>query len=315
MNALPRTLRVIVFPGVQNLPGFAAEDRGFYARRGLAVETTFTRSSEQQRNGLAQGEYDFAHAAVDNAIAMVDAADHDVVIVVGLDGGFNKLIVQPGIASYDDLRGKTLGVDAPDTAFALVAYEMLKRKGIQPGEYRVQAVGATRFRLEALKDKEIDFSLLNLPFNLFAREAGLAVLDDPRRVIGAYQSMGGFAKRDWAEQNRETLVEYLAAYVEGLRWTMDSDNRNAAIALLAARMQLAPHIAEQCYAQITHPKTGFANDAMLDRAGMAKVLELRASFTGTPIADIPAPGRYIDERYRRGALEALQSHGSAQSTA
>jgi len=62
-------LRVIVFPGLSNLAQFAAESRGFYKKRGLQVELIPTPTSDELRNGLAEGRYDIAHAAVDNAVA------------------------------------------------------------------------------------------------------------------------------------------------------------------------------------------------------------------------------------------------------
>jgi ABC-type nitrate/sulfonate/bicarbonate transport system substrate-binding protein len=308
-------VHIIVFPGVQNLPNFVAEANGFFQRRGLAIETTFTKSSEQQRNGLARGEYDIAHSAVDNAVAMADNAGENVVIVVGLDHGFNKLIVRPGIASYDDLRGKTLGVDAPDTAFALVVYEMLKRKGLNRDDYKVQSVGATRFRLDALIAAKVDFAMLNLPFNLFAQRAGLAVLDNPMNVIGAYQSTGGFVKRTWAEQHRGVLVQYIAAYIEGLRWSMAPANRAAVIELMKRRMDLAADIAEQCFQQISDPKSGFAEDAKLDLVGMANLLALRVDFANKPSANTISFDRYIDEAYYRDALAALQPGAGGSSGA
>jgi ABC-type nitrate/sulfonate/bicarbonate transport system substrate-binding protein len=302
---VPTPLRVIVFPGVQNLPSFAAEANGFYAKWGLAVETIATQSSEQQRDGLANGTYDIAHSAIDNAVSMVEAAGIDVAIVIGLDRGFNKLIVQPEIGSYEDLRGKTLGVDAPDTAFALVAYEMLRLKGLTREDYKVKPIGATRFRLQALKERTIDFSLLNLPFNLFAQRAGLKVLDNPTEIIDEYQSAGAFVRRSWGEQNRDGLVRYLAAYVEGLRWSLRPDNRQAAISLLQARMELESDVAEESFNQIFDPARGFTKDAKISRAGMVTVLKLRARYTGAPLDSIPAPGKYLDESYFQAALAAL----------
>ena len=46
-------LAVIVFPGVPNLPIFAAQAKGFFAKRGLDVDVRFTPNSEELRNGLA----------------------------------------------------------------------------------------------------------------------------------------------------------------------------------------------------------------------------------------------------------------------
>jgi ABC-type nitrate/sulfonate/bicarbonate transport system substrate-binding protein len=297
-------LRIIVFRGVQNLPNFAAEANGFFKNRGIVVETVFTANSEQQRAGLASGEYDIAHAAVDNAVAMVDVAKEDIAIFMGLDEGFNKLVVQPGIKSYEDLRGKTLGVDAPDTAFALVAYEMLRLNGLKPGDYKVQPVGATQSRLDAMKDGKIDFAMLNLPFNIFAQRAGLAIIDDPKQVIAAYQSTGGFVLRGWATKNRDVFIRYIAAYIEGLRWALDPANRAAATQLLVKRMDLTPDIAEACINQILDPKTGFTKDAKLTHDGMTMLLTLRASFTGEKDRDL-SPDRYIDESYYRDALATL----------
>jgi ABC-type nitrate/sulfonate/bicarbonate transport system substrate-binding protein len=304
MRAQKHVIRSIVFPGVQNLPNFAADNQGYFASRDLEVETTFTANSEQQREGLANGQFDIAHSAIDNCFAMVDVARQDVVAFVGLDHGFNRLIVQPEIGSYDDLRGKILGVDAPDTAFALLAYDILRRKGVARRDYSVHAIGATRFRLEALTSRRIDFAMLNLPFALFALEAGLKSLDDyPLAAIGAYQSTAGFAKREWMQRNRSALVRYIAGYIEGLRWSLNPANRARAADLLCQRMQIPLAVAEQCCQIILDPAAGFAKDAKLNLQGVAKALELRTSFAGDG-RERP-PERYIDESFYRSALETL----------
>src|SRR5262245_17096843 len=88
-------LTVIVFPGVQNLPMFASQAKGFYAKRGLDVEIKFTPNSDELRNGLAEGRYQIAHSAVDNAFALKDKANVDIAVVLGGDNSLNRLFVQP----------------------------------------------------------------------------------------------------------------------------------------------------------------------------------------------------------------------------
>jgi ABC-type nitrate/sulfonate/bicarbonate transport system substrate-binding protein len=302
MTAPRRQIRVNVFPGIQNLPHFAAIEQGLFAARGLDVVMTYTTSSEAQREALAHATCDIAHAAVDNAVAMVDVAKEDVIIVVGLDPSFNRFVVQPEIASYEDLRGKTLGVDAPDTAFALIAYDILARKGLPRGSYRVEAVGATRFRLEALQQRRIDAAMLNLPFNLLARDSGLKLLDDPLAIIGAYQSVGGFVRRPWAQENAGALVAYLAAYIEGVRWVLDPAHYSEGMELLGREMKLSPEMSNECMGALTR---GMAKDAALDLAGMQKVLSLRANFVSGE-GSAPAPvSRYYDPTYYEEALAVL----------
>ena len=153
-----KPLKVIVFQGVQNLPLLAAQAQGLFAKRGLKVDIKIAPGSEELRNGLAQGRYQIVHTAVDNAVAM---AKVDIAVVLGGDDGFNHLFVQPEIRSYQDLRGKTVVVDAPDTAFALQLYKMLKLNGLQKGDYTVKPVGATFKRLAAMEqDKSAAAAIL-----------------------------------------------------------------------------------------------------------------------------------------------------------
>src|SRR5947207_7408766 len=107
-------LKVKMFPGAQSLPVLAAAQEGIFTRHGLKVEVLFTTNSDELRDGLAASEFQIAQAAVDNAVAMVELAKKDVVIVTGGDSSMNELFVQPDVASLRDLRGQTLLVDAPN---------------------------------------------------------------------------------------------------------------------------------------------------------------------------------------------------------
>jgi ABC-type nitrate/sulfonate/bicarbonate transport system substrate-binding protein len=297
-------MRSIVFPGVHNLPIYAAEAQGFFAQRAIHLEMTYTQSSEQQREGIADGTYDLAHSAIDNAIAMADVAGEDVISFVGLDRGFNQFVTGPGITQYEDLRGKILGVNAPDTAFALIAYELLDRHGLKRDrDYTVKPIGATRFRLEALQAGACNFAMLNLPFCLFASAVGLGQLEDPQKAIGGYQANAGVAQRHWMKQNTDLLTRYIASFVEGLRWVMAPANKEAAIALLAEGMKIPADIARRCCEIILDPADGFTKDAKLDREGLAIVLKLRENFTG--IVNPKPLDDYLDESYYHAALALL----------
>ena len=156
------------------------------------------------------------HAGVDNAVAMAEVAKIDIAIVMGGDNGFNRLIVQPEIKSYADLRGKSVIVDAPDTAFAFLMYEMLRKNGLNKGDYEIKPVGASFRRLEVmLKDKTAAAAMLNMPFTLRAAAAGLGDLGSAVEALGPYQGTGAFVLRKWAAGNSDVLVRYMQAYVEG----------------------------------------------------------------------------------------------------
>ena len=292
-------LTVIVFPGVQNLPIFAAQAKGFYVRRGLDVEIKFTPNSDELRNGLAEGRYQIAHSAVDNAFALKDKANVDIAVVLGGDNSFNHLVVQPEIQSLADVKGKTVAVDAVNTAYAFQLYEMLRQKGLNKGDYEVKPIGGTGSRLEAMtKDKTMVAAMLNPPFSIRAEKAGLKDMT-AAAALGAYQGTSAFVLRSWAGANADTLVKYLEAYIEGLRWSFDAKNRAEAVSLLVERLKLPEDIAALSY---DSTKSDFNRDGAIDMDGMRNVLKLRAQFEGgTPAT----PEKYLDLSYYQKARAGL----------
>jgi ABC-type nitrate/sulfonate/bicarbonate transport system substrate-binding protein len=298
-------LTIMVFQGVQNLPLFAAQTKGFFAKRGLEVEMKIAPSSDEMRNGLAGGRYQIVHGAVDNAVAMAEVAKADIAVINGGDNGFNELIVQPEIGSYADLRGKTVIVDAANTAYAFQLYEMLAQNGLNRGDYSVKVVGAGFKRFEAMEqDKSNAAAMLNLPFSIRIKSAGLKSFGSAVKAIGPYQATGGFVMRAWAKANEEVLVNYLRAYVEGVRWSLDPANRQDAIKLLMRRLQLTEDVATQTYAIGTDPAEGMARDGRIDLEGFRNVLKLRAIHGGQG-GDPPPPEKYIDLSYYQKALAGL----------
>src|SRR5215217_9251834 len=176
--AEPTRVRVNAFPTARSLPFYAGFAKGIFARHGLQVEIVYTENSERQRAGLAEGKSDVVHSALDNAIAMIEVAKQDVVIVAGGDSGTNEFYVQPEIKSFADMRGRILVVDAPDTAYALLAKKILLQHGLRNGvDYQVKPIGRGSMRLQALaEDKQNAGAILNLPYSIQAEKLGLKSL-------------------------------------------------------------------------------------------------------------------------------------------
>ncbi|HTO47919.1 MAG TPA: ABC transporter substrate-binding protein [Burkholderiales bacterium] len=301
------TLRVNVFPGAQNLPIFIGLERGVFAKHGLKVELQNTPSSQAQRSGLAEDKFEIAHGAVDNAVAMVEAAGRDVVVVMGGDASMNEFMVRPEIGTIADIRGKVVAVDAPNTAYALVAKKILKNNGLIEGrDYTVRPLGGTAQRSAAMaSNPELVAGIVNLPFSITVREKGLKSLGRSRDLIGPYQATAAFVMRPWAQANGDALERYIAAYVESLRIAMDPVNRAAGAAALATHLRLDPKVAEETIGLLMIPGFGLAPDARLDMDGFRTVLALRAEIEGQWGGKPPAPDKYLDLGYYDRALKRL----------
>ncbi|HEY6255623.1 MAG TPA: ABC transporter substrate-binding protein [Xanthobacteraceae bacterium] len=299
----PTPLRINSFPNAKALPLQVGIAKGFFARRGLKAELELTESSKAQREGLAGGKFQIAQSAIDNAVAMIEGAKQDVVILSGGDSGMNEFFVQAGINAFAELRGRTILVDAPDTAYALQVKKLLAQHGVGPTDYTAKPIGAGVFRLKAmLADKTNAAAILNLPFTVEAAQAGMKSLGRTIDLLGPYQAAGGFALRAFAEQNRDTVKRYLAAYVESLRFVRDPANRAEAVGLLVSEQKLARDIAEKTYDQLIDPAFGFTPDAKFDMVGFRNMMALRAEVEGKTSA---APERYLDFSYYDAAMQMV----------
>jgi ABC-type nitrate/sulfonate/bicarbonate transport system substrate-binding protein len=303
--AEPTLLHVNVFRSARSLPFYAGIDRGFFAKRGLAIDLQFTENSERQRAGLADGSIDIAHSAVDNAVAMIDVAKVDVVIVSGGDSGTNEFYVQDGIKDFADIKGHAIVVDATNTAYALQAKKILLQHGLKAGtDYTLNPVGNGTHRLQAmLDDKNNAGAILNSPFSLIAASKGMHSLGRTTDLLGPYQADGAFVRRDWGKAHADVLEQYLAAYIEALRWSLDPKNHADATAMLVDKLKLSPDMAAKNLEVIAEPGFGFTRDAAFDMVGFKNVLELRAETEGGTPAD---PQHYLDLSYYDRAIKLVQ---------
>src|SRR5215467_3817533 len=297
------TVRVNTFPNAKALPFHAGMEKGFFARRGVTLELSFTESSAAQRAGLASGKFDVVHAAVDNAVALADAGS-DLAIVTGGDSGMNEFFVQADIRSFGDLRGRTLIVDAPNTAYAIQAKKILLKNGLKEGsDYRVVPVGRGELRLKAMAgNKDYAAAILNLPYTIQAEQLGLKSLGATVDMLGPYQANGAFALRRWIDSHGALLERYIAAYVESLRWVRVAANRAECIAILTRSLKIDRGVAERTYDALVDPVRGFTPDARFDMDGFRNLLALRAEIEGKEVRNAES---YLDLSHYRRALAAL----------
>jgi ABC-type nitrate/sulfonate/bicarbonate transport system substrate-binding protein len=286
----------------------AADKQGIFARYGIEVENENLPNSDVLRANLAAGKGDLAYLAVDNAVAMVELARQDVIIVMGGEGSQNELMAQPEIKSIKDLQGKTLIVDAPNTAYALQMKKILLLNGMQAGkDYEIKPFGATPARLAAMREhKEFAGSMLGPPTSIAAKHAGFVSVGSVQELIGPYQAAGYFMPRGWAKEHRDVLIPFLAACIEAQRWLMAPAHKQEVIDLWVKEFHLAPEIAAETYESTMNHPGGFAPDARLDLEGFKSVLKLRAEVEKQWGGHPPSPEEYYDSRYYEAALAKLK---------
>ena len=286
-------------------PLAVGDAKGFFAEEGIRLEGTITRNSVEQIRGILNGTWDLAQAATDNVIAYDESEGADLSVFAAIERGLGMTLYAPSsIKSVQDLKGKTMGVDAIASGFTFILRKMLLVNGLDLNrrDYGLAAVGGTTQRLQALKEGTIAGALLSVSFEEQARQAGLVPLIAARDVLGNFQSTSWAGRLTWAAANSDRLVRFLRAYVKSVDWLSVPSNQKEAAAILANRQKIPVEVATRLLSQEMDPATGIIPRAAIDIKGMEAVLKLRWEM-GFLKAPIPPVEKYYDLTYYNRAVK------------
>ena len=298
------TIELICFPGAPNLPIFVSQEQGFFKNAGVAINMTTTPSSAYQAEHLVNAKFHIGGTAFDNVVAYQEGQGAakldrtpDLFAFMGATQVELAFIVAPEIKSYQDLKGKTLALDALSTGFAFVLYEMLAKSGLKRDDYEFAAVGATPQRWEAVRAGQHVGTITIEPFTSIAKAQGFGVLETSTGVFPVYQGGSFAASRQWAAANSDTLKGFIKGYLAGLGWTLAPQNREAAKDTLLRNMpEIKPALAGAVMDSLLSARSGLTPEAAILMDGVRTVLALRTRY-GQGERPLTDPGKYIDLRY------------------
>ena len=294
-------LKIIAFPGAPNLPIFAAIKLGYFAEQGIEVELNTTPSSVFQIQAFHEGQFDIAFTAFDNIVAYCEGEGAakltgpvDFAVIMGGTQIELSAIAGSGIKTAQDLKGKTLALDAVGTGFAFVLYEMLEQLGLKGQDYERVPVGATPERWQSVKEGKHAGTITIEPFTSIAIAAGSTLLRQSTESFPAYQGGIVAARRSWLKDHAESAQAFMRGYLRGLEWTLNPENRVSAAKLLQEEMpEIKPGVIDAVMNSVLSPRSGLTPKAEIVPDGMRVVLELRSRYGsgGRALKDIE---KYLD---------------------
>jgi NitT/TauT family transport system substrate-binding protein len=295
-------LNLIQFRAAYNLPVHAAIETGIFARCGLAVEIAYTSGSQHLIQVLRKGEFDIGHTSADDVIADVESdGTSDLFLFMGLHSGLFSLVGSADCASIESLLGKSIGVDASGSGFALVLEKMLRSQGFGRKDYRLIEIGGWEHRYLALLEEKISATLLTEPYVANALAAGCHLLAKDAEMMPVYQGTCGAASRRWAQQHAEHLSRYIRAYVEATQWCLELQNRRFCLDILGRHNGIDGAVAEKTLDALLDRERGLYPRAALNTSGVAAALDLRGEL-GYRARPAPPVQKYLDLSYYRRAL-------------
>jgi NitT/TauT family transport system substrate-binding protein len=230
------TLNVGVVPAMDSAGFFVALHEGLFTKEGLKINYSPATSSEtaiqQQVKGQLQVTAGNYVSYVQYAANPVNAKNPLEIVSEGsvMQEGAQTLFVMPKshITELSELKGKLIGVNAPENIDYLLGVSVLKENGINPSDVKFPTAtdkdfattdGAIPFpEMGAdLSSGELSAAIMPEPFASLAEQqfGAVPLADLDQGATSDFPIEGYVVTKAWAEQNPNTLQRFLAALSAG----------------------------------------------------------------------------------------------------
>ena len=247
-----------------NLPIWVAKHRGMLADEGLDVAIELYEGVDEVTNRLRDGRAQIGYGITEHVI--LDSEAGGFLEIVG--GNVNRLpfslIAGKNIRSFEDLRGRTVGVSSIQAGSSSLVIKLLAARGLDyPRDYKMRAVGPILARWDMLQSGEIDAGLQGAPLNYIAIDQGFTSLCEPRREVPYFQFTSLNVDRRWAEANTDIMHRFMRAFMRAHEWFFA--NRDGALPIAMTETGIAQNYALRAWDEYSadeiFPRDGDANDA------------------------------------------------------
>ncbi len=283
------------------LPIFVADREGFFAREGLRFGSVLIPGGgERMIAALDDGTVDLAHVATAFLVsADVKGADA-VAIADEFDNPIYSLVAKPAIASFADLKGRTVGLADEAGTVAYATRALLARNGIGAGDFAAMIVSGTPARIACLVRGPCDAVPLGQPQDFVAMDEGYPLLGRTDDAVPPFLYTVTAARRSWAEAHADEVVRYLRALAAAFRFIRDPARRRAVIDIVVETTGAPENAARQTLALYLDPdRKVLPRGAELDLAGLRQAIGFMAE--SRLIAHSPPPETFADGRYVKAA--------------
>jgi NitT/TauT family transport system substrate-binding protein len=223
-NGLQKTtLNVAVVPAVDSAGFFVALHDGLFAEQGLTIHYTPAVSSDVSIGQQIAGKFDITGG---NYVSYIQhyVKDHQPLEIIAegsvMQQGTQAIYTMPNskIKTLSDLKGHTLGINAPLNINYLLAASVLTQNGIKLTQVRFPAAPIPFPKMAAeLAAGKVDAAALPEPFATSAEQqyGAVELTDLNQGATEQFPIQGYVVTKSWAQQNPGTLKAFVTALAQG----------------------------------------------------------------------------------------------------
>jgi len=286
---------------------YVADAKGYYTEHGLTIDRVTTQTASAAAQLQVTGEIQIGRGLPPAVQADVNSngAVHQISVADTLIRPPFTVNAAAEITSYEDLVGKTVAVSTPTDSTTVVTDLALQQLGLPLDQIELNPVGGSADRLAGLQQGAVQATALLPPLNFQAEAAGfhrLGYLPDDLGDDFQFAFNSVIVDRDWAEDNKDVLVSYLAARNDALKFMADPANAEEVASILAEATGIEQDVATQVYdLTIGGQYSAFNTEIGIDTAAAQGVLDgLQA---GGFLKQHEDAADYTDDSYAKAARD------------
>ncbi|HLH21320.1 MAG TPA: ABC transporter substrate-binding protein [Chloroflexota bacterium] len=226
-------------------PLWLAQELGYFAEEGLAVDDQLLRSAPAVEAALVAGDLQIGFTGMATALTARAGGSEDVMTASYLDVALGELEVRPDIVQPADLRGRILGVQSIGGTVHIRGLLALQKLGLDVERDHIQVIqaGDDPTLAQGLIAGAIDAAPISYTSAAVARANGMHGWD--LGELGVAESSVSVITTATIARERPALIEsFLKGLARGVHYLKqgqtDAAKRDRALQVVAGKLQVAP---------------------------------------------------------------------------
>lgn len=289
------------YPGIAgyNIPFWVALDAGEFKKVGLEVDPVMISGGSKSMQALLSGGLDFAHVSGGVSV-QANMSGADVTILATAANSMSAgVIAAKDIKTFQDLRGKKIGIASFGGNNDIGLRFAFKKNGINPDkDVTFLQMGGERNRLTALERGAIAATIMSPPGLFVAEAQGYSRLGDLNAMGMRYPELSIVGRKRDLKERRDLVRRYLRAYLESVRAM--KGNRDLTVRVIEKYI----HVGSKTEALKTYDYfvKSISDTLRTEREGITEFLATLE--TKTPGVSKRNPNEFIDESVLEEALKS-----------
>ena len=198
---------------------WVSEEKGLFRKHGVDVEVIVVGGGGARVvSSLVAGDLHFSVGGGEGSVRSQLRGADTVIAASSLSKGLQRIMARPEIKSYQDLKGRRIGITQYGSAAHLVLLLMLKKWNMRTDQVQILQVGSSPAMLASLDKGGIDAAVLTLPTFFVAEDRGYQIVGDPITMDIFYLQNTLESTRSFLRKNRDGALKFMRGYIEGIAY-------------------------------------------------------------------------------------------------